>query len=42
MNENVITSKAIQKYIKIEGCSQENMNQSKNEIAKSEICSKLN
>ena len=42
MNENVITSKATQKYIKIEVCSQENMNQFKNEIAKSEICSKLN
>ena len=42
MNENVITSKAIQKYIKIEVCSQENMNRFKNEIAKSEICSKLN
>ena len=42
MNENVITSKAIQKYIKIEVCSQENMNRFKNEIAKSEICSKPN
>ena len=42
MNENIITSKATQKYIRIEVCSQENMNQFKNEIAKSEICSKLN
>ena len=42
LNENVITSKAIQKYIKIEVCSQENMNRFKNKIAKFEICSKLN
>ena len=42
MNENVITSKAVQKYIKIEVCSQENMNRFKIKVAKSEICSKLN
>ena len=42
MNANVITSRAIQKYIKIEVCSEENMNRFKIEVAKSEICSKLN
>ena len=42
MNENVITSKAIQIYIKIEVCSQENMNRFKINVAKLEICSKLN
>ena len=42
MNENVTTTKSIQKYIEIEVCSQENMDQFKIEVANTDLYNKLN
>ena len=42
MNENVTTTKSIQKYIEIEVCSQENMDRFKIEVANTDLYNKLN
>ena len=42
MNENVTTSKSIQKYFEIEVCSQENMHRFKIEVANTDLYNKLN
>ena len=42
MNENVTTTKSIQKFIEIEVCSQENMDRFKIEVANTDLYNKLN
>ena len=42
MNENVTTSKSVQKYIEIEVCSQENMDRLIIEVANTDLYNKLN
>ena len=42
MNKNLTASKCIQKYIKIEVCSQENMDRFKIEVAHSDLYNILN
>ena len=42
MNDNVTTSKSIQKYIEIEVCSQENMDRYIIEVANTDLYNKLN